>query len=1210
MFHTPSQHLLAHHLIKRFPEEVFNLETEVRLDRSIRREYFVLVTPFAFAITALVNRLAVFFGVLPFDKKCLNLDKLDKSGAEWRLTFSDGTTKVVQKVFLAIGFGDERTAGAADTYDYWKERGVGTAAVEANAPATYLVSGNGDGALTDVLNLLVKGFEHVAFTESFLGYFNHDDLRTTVLKAYKGLDPEANLEPLFKQDVLNIFRERGILDRLVPRLRTDRHLTINSSGHLLSVGKAAQLNQCMVFAVLYAAQQAGIVVRRSSGNISDVIKHSDGLEPVGLVLNGITLSEHFHHVILRHGPNKRERYRPAEMQFDEFKKVSEARFKASPELLVPPTLDPETYTLFFELWRQKLADVARRQQLAGQTAREVSTILITWDAATQTLVQRGKVALEDLIAQCETATAPIILQLEVLPDQVDADNLIRLSKASDGKISFSLGTSVQSAWKAKLPNAPTATSVSSRYPYREVSAISISDHVDASLVRQLESALVSTQTAGKCDTLGKIATDVLDAVLATWTGWRQTLDASSSLRRDFLAWLGNIGPVSAKSWSGDVGVLERMASALVLILATHLGEPLQPASVPRGNLSFDKNGQALGSAASKVTRDAKVAELRSSIQALQLRFPSLGADIERAERVAQDSEGLLNGQKDILVELRKSVTAMSSAVASVAANLPHDACDCPVCATHFEEKGELYRRAANAAERLAPLVLIQEERVQSAVQRSEAASNRLEQLRLAKRDLTSIVQECESEEQAKKVLAVGVFGTDGVDRPVAEARQWQLAGSAEAMARLRQRKWYWRNRLTGDFFMPGGEHASAVRRRDQAQVQLSASIQARVSLARELETTNASVSELDEVVGGLRDAELEGAIRGMQIDLVSAETASEQATSTRQAIEQQLASLDIAAASARTRQQQAADQIAAAARGKTQAAETWQRLNFAESNEPDALSLRGWTTAIQAIRERLREADDLLKQLRDGRSAKTLVDNHLTALERLRTAVSGAPNSDRLQLRREAEDSVAAKSRLAQATRETKHIAQAASADILDELAEFNTSYMQPLDALMKSINRAILCDPRVGIELHVKNRRVEQSATKEGEVPAEIGSIDPVLVHSEGQMAALSVSLLCAASLTYPWSRWRGLVLDDPLQHNDAIHSAAFADFVCNLVADRQYQVLLSTHDRAQAEFLRRKVASRNLPCAILSLLGTGQEGVEWSYRPADSVIPVAASA
>ncbi|MDW9636049.1 hypothetical protein GYB73_08655 [Sinorhizobium meliloti] len=533
-------------------------------------------------------------------KKRSRLEKLEKSGAEWRLAFTDSTTKIVQKVFLAIGFGEEKTAGAADTYDYWKERGVGTTAVEVSAPASYLVSGNGDGALTDILNLVIKGFEHVSFTEKFLGYFNQDTLRTSVLKAYEGLAAEANLEPIFEKDVLKTFRERGILDRLAPQLRTDRLLTINSSGHLLSVGRAAQLNQTMVFAVLHAAQQAGVIVRRSSGQITDVVKRADGLEPVGLMLGGVPLAERFKHVILRHGPNKPERYLPAGDQFDEFEKVSKARFDAKPELLVPPTLDPETYTLFFELWRQKLADAARRQQLAGQTTQEASTILITLDAATQTLVQRGKVSLEELISKCECGAGPIVLQLEIPPDKLDADDLIRLSKASGGKITLSLGSSVEAAWKSKLPNATIATTAFSRYPYRIVNDINISDHVDASLVRQLEGMLLTAQTVGKCDTLGTIAPDVIASVLATWAGWRATLDTSPALRRDFLAWLGSIGPVSAKRWSGDANVLERMAGALVLILATHIGEPLQPASVPRGNLSFDKNGQALGSAADKV----------------------------------------------------------------------------------------------------------------------------------------------------------------------------------------------------------------------------------------------------------------------------------------------------------------------------------------------------------------------------------------------------------------------------------------------------------------------------------------------------------------------------------------------------------------------------------------------------------------------------------
>ncbi|RUM26017.1 hypothetical protein EFQ99_06900 [Rhizobium vallis] len=223
-----------------------------------------------------------------------------------------------------------------------------------------------------------------------------------------------------------------------------------------------------------------------------------------------------------------------------------------------------------------------------------------------------------------------------------------------------------------------------------------------------------------------------------------------------------------------------------------------------------------------LARDAKVVELQASIQSSQLRFPTLDLDIEQADVSAREAKTLLDEQNAVLIELRKTVSEMSSAVASVAANLPHDACDCPVCATHFEVKGELQQRAASAAARLAPLVLAQEERVQSASQRSETATNRLDRLKTAKQELTTLTEELQSEERARTDVGIGVFGDAVVDRVVAEERHRQLATSAEEILRLRQRKWYWRNRLNGDFFTPGGEQAAAIRRRDQAQLQLNA----------------------------------------------------------------------------------------------------------------------------------------------------------------------------------------------------------------------------------------------------------------------------------------------------------------------------------------------------------------------------------------------------
>ena len=97
---------------------------------------------------------------------------------------------------------------------------------------------------------------------------------------------------------------------------------------------------------------------------------------------------------------------------------------------------------------------------------------------------------------------------------------------------------------------------------------------------------------------------------------------------------------------------------------------------------------------------------------------------------------------------------------------------------------------------------------------------------------------------------------------------------------------------------------------------------------------------------------------------------------------------------------------------------------------------------------------------------------------------------------------------------------------------------------------------------------------------------------------------------LTFPWSRWKALVLDDPLQHNDSIHAAAFADLMANLISAEGYQILLSTHD-ACSRWNSCSVNSdpRRIPCATLSLLGIGKEGVGvvgavlFTYGPSDSV-------
>jgi|GEM_PF-6877012 len=87
----------------------------------------------------------------------------------------------------------------------------------------------------------------------------------------------------------------------------------------------------------------------------------------------------------------------------------------------------------------------------------------------------------------------------------------------------------------------------------------------------------------------------------------------------------------------------------------------------------------------------------------------------------------------------------------------------------------------------------------------------------------------------------------------------------------------------------------------------------------------------------------------------------------------------------------------------------------------------------------------------------------------------------------------------------------------------------------------------------------------------------------SEGQLAALQISAMITASVLLPWSRWPALLLDDPLQHADVIKVGAFADLLRSLCSDKNHQVIMTTHDRVQADFIAAKFSAGGLAAKII---------------------------
>ncbi|MDV4164389.1 AAA family ATPase [Rhizobium leguminosarum] len=177
------------------------------------------------------------------------------------------------------------------------------------------------------------------------------------------------------------------------------------------------------------------------------------------------------------------------------------------------------------------------------------------------------------------------------------------------------------------------------------------------------------------------------------------------------------------------------------------------------------------------------------------------------------------------------------------------------------------------------------------------------------------------------------------------------------------------------------------------------------------------------------------------------------------------------------------------------------------------------------------------------------------------------------------------------------------SEDLQKQADDFSARVLDPLNTVIDDFNEAMLSTPGESIQFKADTRvdatsfgmalryreKVDNAIETKKDLP-------PQVVLSEGQLAANGFSILCAASTAYRWSRWRALLLDDPLQHNDIIHTAAFVDVMRNMVELNGYQLIMSSHDRGESEFIARKFDAAGLPCSTVLLTAPSDKGVVWN--------------
>ncbi|MFN3725266.1 MAG: AAA family ATPase [Allosphingosinicella sp.] len=661
---------------------------------------------------------------------------------------------------------------------------------------------------------------------------------------------------------------------------------------------------------------------------------------------------------------------------------------------------------------------------------------------------------------------------------------------------------------------------------------------------------------------------------------REMLDAASRLKQDVAANEADAARLADKFKEADARVnrSQRRLALAQQAQATRskILDEIQAASVRL--LAYDELAEL----------DGEIEHRTAALEARVAQAPNLADMLTSAQATRSAAADQAEAARAGLASARQAVGELTSAVIRVTAHIDKTTCACPICATEFEP-GELHRRAISAANAIGPSLAPLETLAQNREKELNEATARLRQLETEHLVIESERQNLgtlRAQRDARRAQ------TGGLEEDIKTGREGEKLRITRLQARgKRFERWLtvlgtpgalqeaWSSELDARRMLER-QIAQARQTRLTAEQALRNAEEDLASSAAELGMRMLPEGDMAQILAEAREAEALAESR-----YADSTRSMEQAS---MALEQNARALEACA----EREQEISTDIQSIEKTGQISREAWLDLEF--SDDPNIDALNGAGRAIEAVRSRLGFAEQNLLRLREGYTIGLQQAAHARTLSELRKQVGASPDTDRQGTRDLAAKTQAKAAKRARNFNLAQEIAQRASTTITQQVGAFSRNHLRPVNELMTRINRAILTEPEVGLELEFQRNAVLQRTRRLSKAPPSVDKLDPRLVHSEGQMAALAVSMLCAASMTFPWSRWRALVLDDPLQHNDVVHASAFADLMRVLVSEEHYQVLLSTHDAGLADFLRRKFAAGGISCTTVHLVGQGDEGTE----------------
>jgi exonuclease SbcC len=591
----------------------------------------------------------------------------------------------------------------------------------------------------------------------------------------------------------------------------------------------------------------------------------------------------------------------------------------------------------------------------------------------------------------------------------------------------------------------------------------------------------------------------------------------------------------------------------------------------------------------------KLSVTRAEIDRLTPLLASRQSDELRAQREALSSRNAATQAlvARITADLRAHddhAQAIAEAVSVIAHRLGHDDISCPVCASEFPP-GRLAALAseqaasdARSASQLATVLAdarVEGEGLRQQMADVDRAIAELEQLQATMTTLRG------REQELRQQLVEAGGAADGIyDQSDALLLEQELAALDEQLAAS-----------------DAPEQIEA--RLEEAGAVLKAELAKRVTIQR---SRDAADEDLEAARSALRQhGEIWTDEKGLLVDLDAEQAAidhqladlASQISSERAAVDDARLTRDgHREAEGRETQAQTVSNARLDALAAARVALLKRWTDGGQSGEPDAARVAQSSTRIKERAAQLEPVRASQQQLVAG-YRKWLSDEQLRRLEeQISETVRREDASTELEVRQRLDKRADEARREVETAQKARERIDAVGSQLQQRAESYADEVLVPLNATIQRFARTLMTWADASI-IYRAEHHVTRSELRPGIVRNEADGtvtqleMNPNLYFSEGQLSALSVAALLAASTTFGWSRWRGLLLDDPLQHNDVIHASAFMDLLRQMVRELGYQVILSTHDNSEAEFLGRKCRSAGIPYHVHELVPQGEAGL-----------------